>query len=624
MVIFDFSVKFKAVDKVSAKVDAINAKMRTMSDRAGKTSSKIKSTLGTGFVSTFKLKTQQALNRIKHLKKKIVEAKSKIQDVGKKALLGGTAVLGGIVGAIYQSQKVERAKGQIASLGIGAKGIDIITEKARNLSNALAGVTQTDFIQGSYDIKSGIESLSDTGVAQYTEWAGKVAVATKSNILEMGQLFAMGYGVFRGQFNDDFEFGKAFSASVSASVQMFKTDGKDIVDGLGRIKGAATQHNIAMAEQFAVLGVAKSAYKVMSEASTGYDSFLRGVIKAQDKLNLSFVDGAGMMLPMEKIIGRIKKKYGELNSTEIDNITRAFGGSEAGNFVNTMANNIDKVVAARKKLNVAQGKGMELTNRMAKSMQRGREFELLGQQMGNMFASIGRVFSPVALRLGRIFGKLTTAIQSFIVDNPRLAKVIGYTVAILGALAVVLGIVAVAMFAVSLPVLGVLAVIALLVGGLVALYVYWDDIMSTIEDTVVGAWVSIKQTWSDAMTFIFGDNRFEAWGEAVRGVFDALTSPILYVIDLIDALLSKLDIYNQIRAVGDSISEGASNAWNSAKSLVGMGDNEGQSSFVDNSTKNHTIVDVNVTALGGAKAESSARGSGGIKLRTIENGIGGV
>lgn len=591
---FDFSVKFKVVDKISAKIDAINKKMGTISDKADKVSSRIKSKLGTGFTSKFKLRTKEALDKIKDLKKKI-------KDIGKKAVIGGTAVLAGIGATILQSQKIAKVQGEIKSLGISEKGIDIITEKARNLSNTLAGITQTDFITGAYDIKSGIESLSNEGVAQYTEWAAKTAVATKSSILEMGQLFAMGYGVFRGQFDDDFEFGKAFSASVSTSVQMFRTEGKDIVDGLGRIKGAATAHNIAMAEQFAVLGVAKSAYKSMSEAATGYDSFLRGAVKAQDKLNLSFVDSAGMMLPMEKIIERIKDKYGELSSAEIDNIATAFGGSEAGAFVNTMANNIDKVVEARKKLNIAQTKGLELTNQMAEAMQRGREFELLGQQMGNMFANIGKVFAPVALKIAGAFGRMSIAIQKFTKENPKLAKIIGYTIAIMAGLAVVLGTVAIAMWAVSLPVIAVIAGVTLLVAGLVALYEYWGEIKK----------------------FIFGDNQFETWGDSVKGVFDALTAPIRLVIKLIDMFLSKFDIYNNAKKAITGASEAT---WDWIKNKTGFGDDESTNSNVstiDNTVKNHSVIDVNVTATGGAKADTASKSTGGVKLRTVENGIGG-
>ncbi len=60
-----------------------------------------------------------------------------------------------------------------------------------------AGTTKSDFISAAYDIKSGIASVTDEGVAQYTELAGVTAKATKSTIGEMTSLFATGYGMHK-------------------------------------------------------------------------------------------------------------------------------------------------------------------------------------------------------------------------------------------------------------------------------------------------------------------------------------------------------------------------------------------------------------------------------------------
>ncbi|MGR6863177.1 hypothetical protein ACU5EH_24240 [Aliivibrio salmonicida] len=59
------------------------------------------------------------------------------------------------------------AQGELQSLGVGAEGIDKITKAARDFSQQWSGTTQEQFITASYEIKSGISSLSDTAVGEF-------------------------------------------------------------------------------------------------------------------------------------------------------------------------------------------------------------------------------------------------------------------------------------------------------------------------------------------------------------------------------------------------------------------------------------------------------------------------
>ena len=126
---------------------------------------------------------------------------------------------------------------------------------------------------------------------------------------------------------------------------------------------------------------------------------------------------------------------------------------------------------------------------------------------------------------------------------------------------------------------------------------------------------------------IFGDNQFETWGDAVRGVFSALTAPIRLVIKLIDMFLSKFDIYQKAKdkviAIGDAVGESAESAWDWVRNKTGFGNDDEGTNAVDNTIKNHSVIDVNVTATGGAKADATSKNTGGVNLRTVENGIGG-
>jgi hypothetical protein len=137
--------------------------------------------------------------------------------------------------------------------------------------------------------------------------------------------------------------------------------------------------------------------------------------------------------------------------------------------------------------------------------------------------------------------------------------------------------------------------------------------------------IALFNYWDDIMSFIFGDNQFETWGDAVKGVFDALTAPIRLVIKLINWFLSKFEIYNKAKA---AITSASGAVWDWVKNKTGFADDDSTNananvSTIDNTVKNHSVIDVNVTATGGAKADTESKSTGAVNLRTVENMIGG-
>ena len=622
---FDYSVNFTAVDKISKKIDAINSKMSKMKDKASQASSKIQQKLGNiTLTSTFKLKTQQALQKVKELKNKIAEAKESIQNIGAKAGAGGLAVLYGLGKTVQAYQDVARAKGEIASLGIDDKGIKAITDEAIKFSNTWAGTGTSDFIRASYDIKSGIASLSDIDVGKFTAIAGMTAQATKSTTEEMTKLFALGHGIYREQFGTDIESGEKFSSAISGAVQAFRTDGSDLVQGLSTLGATATKMGISLEEQLSVLGMSKSAFNSASEGATSYRAFLKGAIKANEEFGGALTDKVtGKLLPMADMLEKVKAKITgmglSMQSAKASELMQKwFGSVEAVKMINATIDKTDELRTAQAKLQEGMEKGTALTRQMAKAMQEGKEFELMSQQVTNASMAIGKVFAPVALQVGGIIGKMTLGIQKFTAENPKLTKVLGYTVAILATMGVVAGFVAVAMWAVSLPILAIIAVVALVVGALVALYVYWEDITAFF----ISSWKSVVEYWQQAMSFIFGDNQFQTWGDAVKGVFDMLTAPIRLVISLIDSFMSKFEIYNKAKEkvtdIANSAGDAVESGWNSTKSFFGFGDEEQVAktdSGINTMPKNQSVIEVKVTAEKGTTADTTAKSTGAVNLR---------
>lgn len=148
-----------------------------------------------------------------------------LMKIGGWALGVGTALAGFAALTVKSTTETTKALGEMASLGF----IDLqsLEKGAGEFSSQFAGVTKPDFIAAAYDIKSGIASLSDVAVGQFTKIAALTAKATKASVAEMTSLFATGYGIYKDFYGNlsDFEFGEFFSGGIAESVRAFKTTG---------------------------------------------------------------------------------------------------------------------------------------------------------------------------------------------------------------------------------------------------------------------------------------------------------------------------------------------------------------------------------------------------------------
>ncbi len=312
----------------------------------------------------------------------------------KASIIGIGASLYGVTKMIGSANNVIKAQGEIKSLGITEKGINAITKAGNEMSLQFGQITGPAFIKASYDIKSGIASLSDEGVKDMTKMAATTAVATKASIADMTKLYALGYGIFREDFSSDMDFGKQFSGAISGAVQAFRTDGADLSAGISNIGASAKAMGVSLEEELAIVGLSKSAFNSASEAGSGYRAFLDGTGKAQKELGLKFVDANGKMLPMVQILQKIKDKYGKLDLAEIDELKKGFGSSEAVKTITALLPKIDALESAQKNLKKSMNGGLSKSQQMAAAMDSGYGFEKMSNAMDYMGFTIGKVLSP--------------------------------------------------------------------------------------------------------------------------------------------------------------------------------------------------------------------------------------
>lgn len=172
----------------------------------------------------------------------------------------GGGIIGLSMGTIKATFDTQNALGSLASLGV--KDLQAVEDAARSFSDTWAGTSKADFITASYDIKSGIASLTDEGVAQFTELAALTGKATKSTTEEMGALFATGYGIYKGFYDDisDLAFGEMFSSGIATAVKNYKTSGSEMASSISALGATATNANVPLEEQLAILGQAPDNY----------------------------------------------------------------------------------------------------------------------------------------------------------------------------------------------------------------------------------------------------------------------------------------------------------------------------------------------------------------------------
>lgn len=413
--------------------------------------------------SVFKLSL--VMNMIDNLSGPMANVASRVgADVSKLDALGAT--FGGVAkgGAAMQAAGLQiaeavlspveatfetrRAIGELASLGV--KDLGAVEDAARSFSDQWAGTTKADFISAAYDIKSGIASLSDEGVAQYTELAGLTAKATKSTIGEMTSLFATGYGIYKGYYDDltDLEFGEMFSAGIARSVQQFKTDGSQMASAIQTLGASATSANVPLEEQLSILGMLQATMGG-SEAGTKYKAFLQSAAKAGDALGLSFTDANNQLLSMPEILDALRGKFGEtMDAAEKLELQKAFGTTEAVSLIELLYTKTGDLQGNILDMYDALGSGTGVATEMANAINETEpeRFERLTQRIQNVKESIGNSLLPTVNDLMSTGEVVLSKVALWIEENQELVKVImlialaiGGFLAVAGTIAVVVG-----------------------------------------------------------------------------------------------------------------------------------------------------------------------------------------
>ncbi|MEM6188261.1 phage tail tape measure protein [Shewanella scandinavica] len=510
--------------------------------------------------------------------------------------IGGIAASGyALQNALMPAIEMDRALGEVKSLGVQDDALKMLANNSYDYALKY-GKSSTDFVRSSYDIQSAIAGLNASDLSRFTMSSNVLAAATKADAATVTSYMGTMYGIFK---NDAMQMGEGawverLTGMTATAVQAFKTDGKKMADAFGALGASAGL--APLQEQMAIMGTLQATMEG-AESATKYKSFLAGVGKAQDALNLKFTDSNGAMLPIVDILNKIKGKYGDvINVAEGDELAKAFGSQEAVSMVKLLLNDINGLSGSINMLGKVNG--MEQAEKMAAAMT--DQSERLAQSWYVIRAAIGSAILPAFNSFVGKIADMGTSVIWFTDMFPNITRWLGYVavgftlaVAAGGLFTVMMGAGKMAMTAWGLGVMawtgasalftsglatmrGVLLAlniamyanpIGLIVAGIAAaviavgaLIYYWDDLKATMGEwgwvqSIVGifdtVWGGVKSVFNDTINWII-DKLNLIPGVDISSNITAGSMPSVDAISPVQANLTRGGVSQQIANANNS------------------------------------------------------------------------
>lgn len=361
--------------------------------------------------------------------------------------LGGK-ILSSFSAPIQGMREIEKAKGILQSLDM--TNLKVIEDVGRETSKTIAGVTTAAFMTAAYDIKSGISSLTEEGVAAQTRAAAITAKATRGDIGQMTGLFASAYASHKSQFKDmsDAAFGDMFGGMVAQSVQTFQMDATKMQEYLQALGASATTVGMKLSDQMAIGGLLGGAngFAVMGTATRSLAANAAKADKELKKYGVRIVDTKGQMRDMADIIADLEKSKlvnadGSISAKNMAKLGEAAGSAEAAKVLIGLIGKSEELRKASAEVGKAQTTGLTKAIEMAKQMDNNLDSRLtiFDQRIGEFKNSIGQSLIPTIDNLLLVLDPVLTWIEEFAAANPGTVSTIATTAAVIGGLITVIG-----------------------------------------------------------------------------------------------------------------------------------------------------------------------------------------
>lgn len=438
--------------------------------------------------------TDQLSAPLKGVMKSIDDLGKRGADAMKNIGIGVAGIVGAGVAlksALDPAIEFSRAINEVKAAGIGASGLEKVEQFALDFSSSF-GIASNEVVNSVNEIARAIDGLTDDELISFSKGSNILAKATGSSVKEMGSYISQLYGIFGEQAAamGKSQWVEMISAQATVTANKFKSSGESLMQAFTNLGSLAKDQGVQSAEQFAVIGNLQNVFEG-GLAGTKYVAFLSGVVKAQKKLGLSFLDSQGKMLPIIDILEKIKGKYGDLegNTKALDELRNAFGTKEAAQVISNLLPKIDSLkgdiaeISKMKSLDDA----VKISKIVTDSWMR---FQAIFQ---NIKIAIGTQIlaklEPVMNRIADMGQEFTNWLRTY----KNIARWIGYAVgALIGftgltaALTLMSGIISAIGVAFSFLASPIMLVTAAIVGLGIFIYKFRDEFMQFISGFIQG------------------------------------------------------------------------------------------------------------------------------------------
>lgn len=526
------------------------------------------------------------------------KSEANIKQIG-TGVAGLWGSLTGIEASLEPALEVNRALGDVRSLGVAEDVLDSLNQKALDFSIQY-GENAHEFVASAYKIEGAIKGLAGSQLATFTNTSSVLAKATKADKEVMSEYIGTMYNLQKQQADamGKSEWVEKLGGQTALAVQLFRTSGEQIKDAFKESGAIATAAGIDLAEQMAVIGTLSSTMEG-GDAGGRYKAFFENIENASEKLGMKFTDTNDKVLPMSQILDKLQKKFGDLRGAAANaKIVEAFGG-EGAQVIGALASDTERFKNGLDQL--GKVRGLEQAEKMAQAMvDPWQQFGAAVQALRIAFAqALIPILEPLMARLVDVGKTLVRWTKLF----PNITRVVGIaTLVVLGitaalsALTIVVGLskmafmglnvvwtvltwsgwrciamflkhtVILTLFMVRLvamvawmgivkgamllwqgviwlvnaamyanPIGLVIAGIVALVAAIAVVIVYWDDIKKAIMDTAAFQWAAEQLQALGAWFDSVG-----GWSGAVSaawdGIVDVFRKAIAGVIDLLNKI----------------------------------------------------------------------------------------
>lgn len=463
---------------------------------------------------------------------KLKETGNKISETGKKlsVLSGVVSGLGTI--AIKTAADFDTAMSKVSAVsGATGKDLEALTQKAREMGEktkfsaseaaeamnymAMAGWKTSDMI-------SGIEGI------MYLAAASGEDLATSSDIVT-DALTAFGKSAKSSTRLSDIM--AAASSNANTNVKMMGETFKYVASVAGSY-GYSMEETAEMIGLMANAGIKSSdagtaLRSIMSRIATdaGASSKQLGALGILTKeLGVQFYNADGTMRPFRDVINDTRKSWGKLTQEEQANYANKIAGKNAmSGWLALMQASEKDVKKLEESIDNCDGTAEKMAETMNDNLS--GQLTILKSQLEELAISFGEVIMPVLRKVITFIQNIVDKLNNMDEKTIKLIETIAIVIAaigpilvIAGKIATLIGIINVLMAAspTTWIILGIVAAVALLTTGIIALVKYWDK-----------CWYGIKVAGVATANFFIG---------LVNTMLDIIFAPL----DLIFKLLNQL------------------------------------------------------------------------------------